>query len=98
MSFLLLPTSWLHTNDLLVVWQVPCPAVYHAAGCVQVDPQEEAQVRPLEVVHDVPVVEYLQHVRDGEDGLADTLYVPVLTLEMVNHWLVNCLVRKKVHM
>ena len=37
--------------------QVASAALDHAARRVEVDPQEEAQVRPLQVVVDVGVVE-----------------------------------------
>ena len=63
-----------------IVRQVSSAALYHAPCSVQIDPQKEAQEGTLEVVVDAAVVEHAQHVRDGEDGLADGLNVAVLSL------------------
>ena len=51
-------------------------------GRVQVNPEEEAKERSLEVVIDVRVVQHSQQLRDLEDRLADRLDEPILTLQL----------------
>ena len=64
------------------MWQVPGPALYHAAGCVHVHPQHEAQERPLQVVVYLTVTQDVHQLRDGEDRLTDGLNEAVFTLQM----------------
>jgi hypothetical protein len=77
-----------HDYDyILVMRQVPGAALDHAAGRVEVHPQEEAQVRPLQVVVDGGVREDLQQLVHAEDGLADRLDEAVLALQGTGFYL-----------
>ncbi len=62
------------------VGEVDDAALDEAAGRVEVDPEQEAQEGPLQVVVDRRVVEDGDQVVHAEDGLAHGLDKPVLSL------------------
>ena len=62
--------------------QVASAALDHAAGRVEVDPQEEAKVGSLQVVVDAGVVQDVEQLLDAEDRLTDRLDETVLALNM----------------
>ena len=67
---------------VLVVRQVSGAALDDSARRVKVDPQQEAKVRPLEVVRNVRVVDRVQEITYREDSLTDGLNKPILSLEV----------------
>ena len=67
-------------KDIPLMWQVPRPALNHAAGCVHVHPQHEAQERPLQAVVYIAITQDVHQVRNGEHHLTDGLYEAIFTL------------------
>ena len=70
------------TSYSLVMRQVASAALDHAAGRVEVDPQEETQVGSFQVVVDAGVVQDVEQLLDAEDRLTDRLDETVLALNM----------------
>ena len=63
------------------MWQITSPALYHAAGSIEIDPEKKPHIRFLEVVTHSTVVEDVQQLVQTEDCLTDRFNEPILSLD-----------------